>query len=158
VLNGRDDLAKAAQARLNSRQEQAADYYEQWQEQDRQYRMMLDMRTKLMMRLETTRQERERLIALIELTEARKVATRTIKSLDQLAHSGDAQINDLAGRIRSNLDREDARLELATSNLGSHIEDAIGDSEIDRQLEERRKRLGLSGDEDEGARKASAGG
>jgi hypothetical protein len=86
------------------------------------------------------------------------VATRTIKSLDQLAHSGDAQITDLAERIRSNLDREDARLEMATSNLGSRIEDAIGNSEVDRQLEERRKRLGLSSNEDEAAGQMSAGG
>ena len=158
IISGRNDLASAAQAKLNAQQELAADYYEQWQEQDKQYRMMLDMRLKLAARLTTIRQERERLIALIELTEARKVATRTIKSLDQLAHSGDAQITDLAERIRSNLDREDARLEMATSNLGSRIEDAIGNSEVDRQLEERRKRLGLSSNEDEAAGQMSAGG
>ncbi len=158
IISGRNELATTAQAQLNTRQELAADYYEQWQEQDRQYRMMLDMRVKLVARLTTVRQERERLIALIELTEARKVATRTIRSLDQLAHSGDAQITDLAGRIRSNLDREDARLELATSNLGSRIEDAIGNAEVDRQLEERRKRLGVSSDEDEAVGRMSAGG
>ena len=158
IISGKNELATTAQAQLNTRQELAADYYEQWQEQDRQYRMMLDMRVKLVARLTTVRQERERLIALIELTEARKVATRTIRSLDQLAHSGDAQITDLAGRIRSNLDREDARLELATSNLGSRIEDAIGNAEVDRQLEERRKRLGVSSDEDEAVGRMSAGG
>lgn len=158
ILSGRDDLASAAQARLNTRQELAADYYEQWQEQERQYRMMLDMRTKLVARLTTIRQERERLIALIELTEARKVATRTIRSLDQLAHSGDAKVTDLAERIRSNLDREDARLEMATANLDSRIEDAIGNSEVDRQLEERRRRLGLGHDEDEAGGQMSAGG
>lgn len=158
IISGRNELAATAQAQLNTRQELAADYYEQWQEQDRQYRMMLDMRVQLVARLTTVRQERERLIALIELTEARKVATRTIRSLDQLAHSGDAQITDLAGRIRGNLDREDARLELATSNLGSRIEDAIGDAEVDRQLEDRRKRLGVSSDEDEAVGRMSAGG
>ncbi len=158
ILNGREDLASAAQTRLNTRQELAADYYEQWQEQERQYNMMLDMRAKLVARLTTIRQERERLIALIELTEARKVATRTIRSLDQLAHSGDTQITDLAERIRSNLDREDARLEMATANLGSRIDDAIGNAEVDRQLEERRKRLGIQQDEDEAAGRMSAGG
>ena len=158
ILSGRDDLASAAQARLNTRQELAADYHEQWQEQERQYRMMLEMRTKLVARLTTIRQERERLIALIELTAARKVATRTIRSLDQLAHSGDAQVTDLAERIRSNLDREDARLEMATATLGSRIEDAIGNSEVDRQLEERRRRLGMGQDEDEATGQMSAGG
>ncbi|MDD9954971.1 MAG: PspA/IM30 family protein [Anaerolineaceae bacterium] len=157
ILNGREDLASAAQARLNTRQELAADYYEQWQEQERQYNMMLDMRAKLVARLTTIRQERERLIALIELTEARKVATRTIRSLDQLAHSGDTQITDLAERIRSNLDREDARLEMATANLGGRIDDAIGNAEVDRQLEERRKRLGIQQDEDEATGRMSAG-
>ncbi len=158
ILNGRDDLATAAQAKLNTRQELAADYYEQWQEQERQYHLLLDMRTKLAARLSTMRQERQRLIALIELTEARKVTTRTIRSLDQLAHSGDAQITELAEGIRSNLDREDARLELATANLGSQIEDAIGNAEVDRQLEERRKRLGISQADDEAAGQMRAGG
>lgn len=147
ILRGKKDLAAAAQADLNTKQELAQEYYEQWQQQQEQYDMILNMRRNLQAKLTTIKQEREQLIALMELAEAKKVATKTIKSLDGLATVNDAEINSLADNIRSRLDREDARLEMATQKLSDEISDAIGDSEIDRQLEERMRRLGVQGDE-----------
>jgi phage shock protein A len=141
VVKGKMDLAGAAQAELNTKQQLAQEYYEQWQGQEQQYQKMLDMRLKLEARLTTIKQEREHLKALIELAEAKKVTTKTIKSLDQLATTGDDQIDNLASRIRENLDKEDARLDMATKNISDQIAEAVGDSEVDRQLEERRKRL-----------------
>lgn len=141
VVKGKMDLAGAAQAELNTKQQMAQEYYEQWQGQEQQYQKMLDMRLKLEAKLTTVKQEREHLISLIELAEAKKVTIKTIKSLDQLANSGDEQINSLADKIRENLDREDARLDMATRNISDQIAEAVGDSEIDRQLEERRRRL-----------------
>jgi phage shock protein A len=141
VVKNKMDLAGAAQAELNTKQQMAQEYYEQWQGQEQQYQKMLEMRLKLEARLTTVRQEREHLKSLIELAEAKKVTTKTIKSLDQLANTGDQQIDSLADRIRENLDKEDARLDMATRNIAEQIEDAVGDSEVDRQLEERRKRL-----------------
>lgn len=141
ILRGKNDLAAAAQAELNTKQELAQEYYEQWQEQEKQYQMMLKMRLQLEGKLTTIKQEREQLIALMELAEAKKVATKTIKSLDGLATTNDVQINSMADKIRQRLDTEDARLEMATRNLADDIEQAIGDTEVDRQLEERRQRL-----------------
>lgn len=147
IIKGKNDLAAAAQAELNTKQELAQEYYEQWQVQEKQYQAMLDMRMKLETRLTTIKQERERLRALIELAEAKKVTIKTIKSLDGLANTGDAEIDSLSQQIRARLDREDARLELATRKISDEIADAVGDSEIDMQLEERRRRL-LGGKED----------
>lgn len=141
IVKGKNDLAAAAQAELNTKQQLAQEYYEQWQDQERQYQRMLDMRLKLESKLTTIRQERERLRSLIELAEAKKVTLKTVKSLDQLAATGDDQINALAQRIRANLDREDARLEIATRNVAEQIEEAVRGGEIERQLEERRRRL-----------------
>lgn len=142
IVNGKDDLAAAAQADLNTKQQLAQEYYEQWQDQEQQYQKMLDMRLKLESRLTTIKQEREHLRALIELAEAKKVTTTTIKSLDDLASTGDAEITSLTEQIRGRLDQEDARLELATANISDQIEEAIQGGEIERQLEERRQRLG----------------
>ena len=144
VVKGKNDLAAAAQAELNTKQQLSQEYYEQWQEQDRQYQAMLDMRLKLESRLTMIKQEREQLRSLIELTEAKKVTTRTIKSLDDLSTVGDEQITSLANQIRGRLDKEDGRLEIATKNVAEQIEEAVSGGEIERQLEERRKRL-LSG-------------
>jgi phage shock protein A len=145
IIKGKDDLAGAAQAELNTKQQLAQEYYEQWQDQEVQYQKMLEMRLKLEAKLTTIKQEREHLRALIELAEAKKVTLKTVKSLDQLAATGDEQITGLAQRIRTNLDREDARLEMATANISDQIEEAIRGSEVDRQLEERRRRLGVGG-------------
>ncbi|MFW5691072.1 MAG: PspA/IM30 family protein [Chloroflexota bacterium] len=145
ILKGKDDLASAAQAELNTKQQLAQEYYEQWQEQKNQYEAMLTMRRQLEAKMTTIRQEREHLIALMELAEAKKVTTKTIKSLEGLAKTGDAEITSMADRIRVNLDREDARLEMATRNVSAEIEEAVRGSEIDMQLEERRRRLGMGG-------------
>ncbi|MEO8398006.1 MAG: PspA/IM30 family protein [Chloroflexota bacterium] len=141
VLQGKNDLAAAAQAQLNTTQQEAQDYFAQWQQQDSQYQNMLKMRLQLEGRLTSIRQQREQLRSLIELTEAKKVATKTVKSLDSLSMVGDKEISSLADQVKARLDEEDARLELATHHVASDIDDAVRDGEVDRQLEERRKRL-----------------
>ncbi|MCA9903822.1 MAG: PspA/IM30 family protein [Anaerolineae bacterium] len=150
ILKGKDDLAAAAQAELNTKQQLSQEYYEQWQEQERQYQAMLDMRLKLESRLTSIRQEREHLRALIELTEAKKVTTRTIKSLDSLATTSDKEISNLADQIRTRLDTEDARLEMATRNISEEIDEVVRSGEIERQLDERRRRLLSGGSSSEG--------
>jgi phage shock protein A len=146
IVKGKDDLAAAAQAELNTKQQLSQEYYQQWHEQDSQYQKMLDMRLKLESRLTTIKQEREHLRALIELAEAKKVTTKTVKSLDALSNVGDAEISSLSDSIRQRLDQEDARLDMATRNLSEEIDSAVRGSEVDRQLDERRQRLlGKSG-------------
>lgn len=146
IMNGKEDLAVAAQAELNTKQELAQEYYEQWQTQDGQYQKMLDMRLKLESRLTTIKQERERLKALIELAETKKVMTNTVKSLDDLSNAGDDEVSALTDQIRARLDREDAKLEMATQRMSDKIEEAVGMTEVERQIEERKRRLQGGGD------------
>lgn len=141
ILKGKDDLAAAAQTELNSKQQLAQEYYEQWQTQQKQYDQMLSMRLKLESRMTSIRQEREHLRALIELTEAKKITNKTIKSLDNLALTSDRDVASLADQIRNRLDTEDARLEMATQNLSDQIDEAVRSGEVERQLDERRRRL-----------------
>lgn len=158
VLKGDNELAGAAQSQLNTKQQLAQEYYEQWQSQDKQYQIMLDMRVKLEGRLTGIKQQREQLRALIELTEAKKQTTRTIKSLDQLSNVGDEQISSLADSIRGRLDEEDARLDVATRRVSDQIDDAVQTGEIDRQLEERRRRLlGTAGGNSGGSASGNGG-
>ena len=143
LVKGKNELAGAAQADLNSKQQLAQEYYEQWQSQEQQYRKMMDMRLKLEAKLTTIKQEREQVKALLELAEAKRVTTKTIKSLDDLAGVGDEDVSRVVDGIRARLDREDARLDMATGRLSEQIEEAVGYSEVDAQLAERRKRLNL---------------
>jgi phage shock protein A len=147
LLKGKNELAAAAQADLNTKQELAQEYYEQWQQQEGQYRKMMDMKLKLEAKLTTIKQEREQVKALLELAEAKKIATKTVKSLKDLEGAGDEDVARVVDSIRSRLDREDAKLEIASERLGEQIEDAVGYSEIELQLEERRKRLNLGGED-----------
>jgi hypothetical protein len=43
--------------------------------------------------------------------------------------------------IRARIDREDAKLDMATRNLAQEIDQAVRQGDIDRQLQERRERL-----------------
>lgn len=146
IMKGKDELAGQALAELKTKQELAQEYYDQWQAQEQQYRNMLDMRLKLESRLTTIKQEREKLRALIELAETKKVMTKTVKSLDAIVDVNDAELSSLAEQIRMRVDKEDARLEIAQLSLGEAIEEEVGGGVIDSEIEERKRRLGMSGD------------
>lgn len=141
ILRGKDDLAAAAQAELNTKQELSQEYYEQWQSQEEQYQGMLNMRLKLEGRLGTIKQEREKMRSLLELAETKKVMTKTLKSMDKLDTSGDQEIDALLDSIYSKIDQEDARAEMASRKLSDQIEDTVGIGQVELQLEERRQRL-----------------
>ena len=141
ILRGKNDLAAAAQAELNTKQELAQEYYEQWQSQEEQYQGMLNMRLKLEGRLTTIKHEREKMRSLLELAETKKVMTKTLKVMDKIDTSGDQEIDNLLDSIYSKIDEEDARAELASRKLSDQIEDTVGIGQVELQLEERRQRL-----------------
>ncbi len=145
LTRGKQDLATAAQADLNTKQQLAQEYYEQWQQQQAEYQRMLDAKLKLEARLTTIKQEREHLQALMELAEAKSATNRTIRSLNDLSGVGDADVRNIADSIRARIDQEDASIEMASTRLQGQIEDVLEKGTIDSQLEERKKRLGLGG-------------
>ncbi len=143
LLQGKKELAAAAQTRLNSSRRIAADYQEQWQEQQTQYKQLLSARRKLEAKLTTIRQEREHLQALLELAKSKEVATSAIKSLDDLAGVGDADIARISESIRARLDRATAQSEMYADRLDTQMDEVLEKSEIDIQLAERMRRLGI---------------
>lgn len=144
LTRGKADTAAQMQAKLNSIQQLAQQYYEQWNGQEAEYKKMLDYKLKLEGRLTTTRQEREHLVELMKLAEAKAQTTKTIKSLADIQGIGDRDISSLADAIKARLDREDAALEMSSTRLSDQIESTLEDNQVDAQLEERKKRLGLS--------------
>ncbi|MEO1663216.1 MAG: PspA/IM30 family protein [Chloroflexota bacterium] len=146
IIKGKTDLAAAAQAELNTKQQLSQEYYEQWQTQEQQYQKMLSMRLKLEAKLTSVKQEREQVRALMELAAAKKQTLKTVKSLEDVTKMGDSDVNRIAEQIRSRIDQEDARLEMATMSMSDQIDQAVEGGEIERQLEERRRRL-LGGEE-----------
>jgi phage shock protein A len=147
LLKNKNDLAVAAQADLNSKKQLSQEYYEQWQQQEGEYKRIMDAKLKLEARMVAIKQEREHVKNLLELAEAKKITTKTIRSLDDIAGAGDEDVRRIGEQIRSRLDRIDAEAEMVSSRLQNQVDDAIGTMEIENQLEERRSRLGLGGKE-----------
>jgi phage shock protein A len=143
LLQGKRELAAAAQSKLNSTQRIAADYQGQWQEQQKQYEQLLGARRKLEAKLTTIRQEREHLQALLELAKSKEIAIKAVKSLDDLTGIGDADIARIGESIRARLDRATAQSEMYAGRLDAQMDEVLEKSEIDTQLAERMRRLGL---------------
>ena len=144
LTQGKEDLARAAQAKLNSVRGLYETYNGQLERQQREYRALLDARLKLQAKLTTIRQQREEMVALLDLAKAKEITNRAIKSLDDLAGVGDADVARMAEAIRTRLDQASARAEMAAQNLDAQMDEALGRGELDAQLDERKRRLGIN--------------
>ncbi len=143
LREGREELAIAAQSKLNSTQRLADSYKEQHERQKAEYEKLLDAKLKLEAKLTTIKQEREELQALLDLAKAKELTAEAINSLDDLVGTGDDDIGRLAESIRARLDKAAARSEMEATRLDAQMDEVLERATIDAQLAERKKRLGL---------------
>ncbi|MCA9994969.1 MAG: PspA/IM30 family protein [Anaerolineales bacterium] len=144
LMQGKADLARAAQNELNSNRALQERYHEQWVQQQREYEALLNARLKLQSKLQTIRQEQKEMEALLKLAESKEKTVKAIKSLDDLTGVGDADMARLGDSIRARLDKASAQSEMYAGRLDNQMDDVLGQAELDIQLEERKRRLGLS--------------
>lgn len=144
LSQGKDDLARAAQSKLNSVKTMAETYEQQATRQASEDQSLLNARLKLQTKLQTIRQQREEMAHLLELAKAKELTNRAIKSIDDLAGMGDQDVARIAEGIRNRLDSASARAEMAAQNLDTQMDEALGKGELDSQLEERKRRLGIN--------------
>ena len=144
LSEGREELAVAAQTKYNSTRRLADSYKEQADRQQSEYQKLLDARLKLEAKLTTVKQEREELQALLTLAKSKEISTRAVKSLDDLVGSGDSDISRVADSIRARLDKAQAESDMVASRLDRQMDDVLERETLNRQLEERKKRLGLA--------------
>ena len=144
LQQGKEDLAAAVQAKLNTTNKLLAEYRESYQKTQVEYQRLMDSKLKLEAKLTTIKQEREEMQALLDLAKSKERTVGAIRSLKDLEGVGDADIARITEGIRSRLDQAEARAELETSRLQDQVDDALGKVELDNQLAERKKRLGLS--------------
>jgi phage shock protein A len=143
LQEGREELAVAAQSKLNSTRRLADNYREQHERQKAEYEKLLDAKLKLEAKLTTIKQEREELQALLDLARAKELTAKAISSLDDLVGAGDDDIGRIAESIRTRLDKAAARGEMAASRLDAQMDEVLERATIDAQLAERKKRLGM---------------
>src|SRR5512137_1477430 len=144
LQQGREDLATAAQSKYNTTQRMAEQYQEQYERQQAEYQTLLNAKLKLEAKLTTTKQEREEMLALLDLAKSKELTVKTMKSIDDIVGSGDADVARLGESIRARLDKASARSEMMASRLDDQIDEALGKTELDTQLAERKKRLGMA--------------
>ena len=144
IMQGKTDLARAAQTELNTTRRLQEQYHEQWVRQEREYESLKAARLKLQAKLTTIKQEQKELEALMELAKSKEATVKAIKSLDDLVGIGDGDIARLGESIRGRLDKATAYSEMYADRLDNQMDDVLGKTEIDLQLEERKRRLGLA--------------
>lgn len=144
LQEGKETLAVAAQSKLNSTNRAAAAYEEQLNNLNAEHQKLMDAKLKLEAKLTTTKQEREELQALLDLARSKEISVRAIRSLDDLVGAGDADVARIAEGIRSRLDRATAEMEMVAGRLDKQMDEVLERHEIELQLAERRKRLGLA--------------
>jgi phage shock protein A len=140
---GKEALAMAAQSQYNSKAELAEEYRQQWEKQKTEAEKLGDARVKLEAKLSTIKQEREHLLALLDLAKSKEIAATAIRSLDELQGIGDSDIARLGEQIRARLDRADADVEMKAASLDAQLDEVLGKDRLEKQLAERKRRLGL---------------
>ena len=144
LQQGKEDLAAAVQAKLNTTNKLLAEYRESYQKTQVEYQRLMDSKLKLEAKLTTIKQEREQMHELLDLAKAKERTVGAIRSLKDLEGVGDADIARITDGIRSRLDQAEARAEIETSRLEDQVDATLGKAELDMQLAERKKRLGLA--------------
>ena len=143
LREGKEDLALAAQSKLNSVNRLAQNYDEMLDRQEQEFQSLKDARLKLEAKLTTVKQEREELQVLLDLARSKELTAKTINSLDDLMGAGDADISRVAEGIRARLDKASARSEMLAGSLEAQMDQVLEKSALEAQLAERKARLGL---------------
>lgn len=143
LREGKEDLALAAQSKLNSVSRLIQNYEEMVDRQEAEFQNLKDARLKLEAKLTTVKQEREELQALLDLARSKELTAKTIKSLDDLMGTDDADVSRVAEGIRARLDKASARSEMLAESLEAQMDKVLEKSAVEAQLAERKARLGL---------------
>jgi phage shock protein A len=143
LQEGKEDLALAAQSRLNSTNRLIQNYKQVLERQEAEFQSLQEVRLKLEAKLTEVKQEREELQALLDLARSKELTAKTYKSLDDLAGAGDDDIARVAEGIRARLDKATAQSEMQASSLDTQMDEVLEQRALESQLAERRARLGL---------------
>lgn len=144
LTEGNEALAVGAQAKLNSTQRTVENYDQQLSQLEREYDALRSAKIKLEAKLATTKQEKDELQALMDLARAKEISNKAMRSLDDLAGAGDADVARVADAVRARLDKASAESEMLASSLDKQMDDVLERGEIDAALMERKRRLGLA--------------
>ena len=143
LREGKDKLAVAAQSRYNTMVQLAETYRQQADAQEAEFQKLLDAKLRLEAKLTEVKQERVNLQAMLELAKSKEATHKAVESLGDVSTEA-VGIDDLKESIQRRLDKAAAQSEIDSQNLEKQMEEVLETSAIEKQLAERRARLGLS--------------
>jgi phage shock protein A len=98
----------------------------------------------LQSKIQAMRYEREKLAALLEMAKAKEANLRAREKASDVLGNGDIDMDNLSKSIYARLDKADAKLKESENTLENSIDEAINTEKVDADLEERRRKLGLT--------------
>lgn len=144
LMEGNEPAAVATQSRYNSTQRLVGTYKEQLARQEEEFKQLLSAKVKLEARLETMKQQRLELQALLELAKSKEQTVKVMKGLDDLQGVGDSDIQRIARSINDRLDRATAATEIRAASLDEQMDEVLERSALDSQLTARKQKLGIN--------------
>lgn len=143
LQQNKEQLAVAAQSRYNTLKQLADNYQQQHAAQEAEYQKLLDAKLKLEAKLTEIRQQRQELQAKLELAKSKETTHKAVQSVGDVSVVTDG-LGAMGEEIQKRLDKATAQAEIDASRLDAQMAEVLEEHTIKMQIEERRKRLGLS--------------
>ena len=146
LRTGEHEEALAAQDRLNQARLAAARLTEQVQELENEYAQLVEAKTRVEARVIALKETEPEVGGLVGLARAKELTAAAARSLDDLAGTGDPDVQDVVGSIRRRLAEAEAQIHELEQRGLAHGEtpEVLKRKELENQLEARKARLGLS--------------
>ena len=142
LKESKESLAVAAQSRYNTMLRLAESYGEQAEAQEAEYQKLLDSKLKLEAKLTEVRQERVELEAMLELAKSKELTHKVVEGVSGVT-TAEAGMGDIREALQKRLDKATAMGEIDANRLENQMADVLEQDLLDRQLAERKQRLGL---------------
>jgi len=142
LRQGKEDLAQAAQYRYNTIKRLGDTYGEQYKAQEGEYQKLLDAKLKLEAKLTEAKRERTELQAMLDLAKSKELTHKVVEGVGGIT-TAEAGISEIRDEIQRRLDKATAQGEVDARRLDNQMAEALEKDTIDRQLAERKERLGL---------------
>jgi len=142
LKEGKQSLAVAAQSRYNTMARLAESYGEQAKAQETEFKSLLESKLKLEAKLTEVRQERVELEAMLELAKSKELTHKVVEGVAGVT-TAEAGMDDIREAIQKRLDKATAMGEIDAGKLENQMAEVLEQDLLERQLAERKQRLGL---------------
>ncbi len=142
LTKGKEDLAQAAQYRYNTIDRMADTYREQYQAQEAEYQKLLAAKLKLEAKLTEAKRERMELQAMLDLAKSKELTHKVVEGVSGIT-TPEAGIAEIREEMQRRLDKATAQGEIDAKRLDNQMSEALEKDTIERQLAERKAKLGL---------------